>query len=91
MGVVAWLPMVAPRRILAGEFPDDFGPWACARFQNRDARDDFLVSVAHAQDSGWGAEALTGDALGARVRWRRGRFLRLNDLAYAHGGRIVFG
>ena len=50
-----------------------------------------LSPVAHAQDSGWGAEALTGDVRGARVRWRRGGFLRLNDLAYAHGGRIVLG
>jgi hypothetical protein len=29
------------------------------------------------------------DGLGAQVRWRPGRFLRLNDVAYAHGGRIV--
>jgi len=29
------------------------------------------------------------DDLGAEVRWRRGQFLRLNDVAYAHGGRIV--
>jgi hypothetical protein len=26
---------------------------------------------------------------GALVRWRPGQFLRLNDIAYAHGGRIV--
>jgi hypothetical protein len=25
----------------------------------------------------------------ARVRWRPGQFLRLNDVAYTHGGRIV--
>ena len=88
--MVAWGRMVVPRKILAGEFPDEFGPWAFAHFQSRGARDDFLDSVAHEQDSGWGAEALIGDARGVRVRWRRGRFLRLNDLAYAYGGRIVF-
>ncbi len=26
---------------------------------------------------------------GALVRWRPGQFLGLNDIAYAHGGRIV--
>jgi hypothetical protein len=83
--------MTSSRKILPGEFPDDFGPWAFAHFQSRGARDEFLDSVALAQGSGWGAEALTGDARGARVRWRRGWFLRLNDLAYAHGGRIVLG
>jgi hypothetical protein len=31
------------------------------------------------------------DGLGAQTRWRPGRFLGLNDLAYAHGGRIVVG
>jgi hypothetical protein len=29
------------------------------------------------------------DGLGAQVRWRPGRFLSLNDMAYAHGGRIL--
>jgi hypothetical protein len=29
------------------------------------------------------------DGLGAQVRWRPGRFSRLNDVAYAYGGRIV--
>jgi len=83
--------MVSSRKIPLGEIPDDFGPWAFAHFQNRGARDEFLSSVALAQDSCWRAEALLGDVRGARVRWRRGGFLRLNDLAYAYGGRIVFG
>jgi hypothetical protein len=81
--------MTHQRKIPVGELADDWGPWARARFQTRDARDGFLFSVAHTQDCGWGAEAMTDDALGANVRWRRGWFLRLNDLAYAHGGRIV--
>jgi hypothetical protein len=83
--------MASSRKIPPGEIPDDFGPWAFAHFQNRGARDNFLESVAHAHDAGWRAEALMEDGRGARVRWRRGGFLRLNDLAYAHGGRIVFG
>jgi len=29
------------------------------------------------------------DGLGAQVRWRPGRFLGLNDIAYSLGGRIV--
>jgi hypothetical protein len=74
-----------------GETSNDWGPWATARFQTERARDDFLCSVAHTADSGWGAEAMTADVRGAQVRWCRGRFLRLNDVAYAHGGRIVVG
>jgi hypothetical protein len=29
------------------------------------------------------------ESKGAMVRWRPGYFLDLNDIAYAHGGRIV--
>ena len=67
----------------------EWGPWTAARFQTEDARDGFVCSVADQHDGSWGAEAMPGDGLGARVRWRPGRFLRLNDVAYAHGGRIV--
>jgi hypothetical protein len=66
-----------------------WGPWAAVRFPTKDARDHFLLSVAHSTDSGWAAQAMTSDGLGAEVRWRPGSFLRLNDVAYAHGGRIV--
>jgi hypothetical protein len=69
----------------------DWGPWTAARFQTEDARDGFVRSVANAQDGGWDAEAMPDDGLGAQTRWRPGRFLGLNDLAYAHGGRIVVG
>jgi hypothetical protein len=67
----------------------DWRPWAVARFQTEDARDGFVCSVAGAQNSAWDAEVMLDDGLGARVRWRPGRFSRLNDVAYAYGGRIV--
>ena len=67
----------------------DWGPWTAARFQTEVARDGFVCSVADTQDGGWGAEVMPDDGLGAQVRWRPGRFLGLNDVAYAHGGRIV--
>lgn len=67
----------------------DWGPWTAAHFQSERSRNDFLWSVAHTAETGWGAEASTTDGRGAQVRWRRGGFLRLNDVAYAHGGRIV--
>jgi hypothetical protein len=83
--------MASSRKIPPEEIPIEWSTWACARFQSQDARDDFVTSVAHRQDAGWRAEALTRDVRGARVCWRKGCFLRLNDLAYAHGGRIVTG
>jgi hypothetical protein len=67
----------------------DWRPWAAARFQTEDARDGFVCSVANTQDGGWDAKVMPDDGLGAHVRWRPGRFSRLNDVAYAHGGRIV--
>lgn len=67
----------------------DWRPWAVAHFQTEDARDGFVSSVANALDAGWGAEVMPDDILGALVRWRPGRFLGLNDMAYTHGGRIV--
>jgi hypothetical protein len=75
------------KKPLAGELANLWGAWAPVRFQTVGARDDFLAFVAHTADSDWGAEAT--DGCGAQVRWRRGSFLRLNDAAYAHGGRIV--
>jgi hypothetical protein len=38
----------------------------------------------------WEAKPEPENDLGAWVRWRPGRFLRLNDLAFSHRGRIVF-
>jgi hypothetical protein len=69
----------------------DWGPWSAAWFQTEGARDEFICSVSNAQDRGWDAEAMRDDVLGAQARWRPGRFLDLNDVAYAHGGRIVVG
>lgn len=69
----------------------DWGPWSVARFQTEVARDRFVCSVANAQDSGWRAEVMPDDRLGANTCWQPGRFLSLNDVAYAHGGRIVVG
>src|SRR5882672_6886855 len=67
----------------------DLGPWTAARFQTELARDGFVSSIAAKHDEGWGAEVMTDDGLGAQVRWRQGRFLGLNDVAYAFGGKIV--
>jgi hypothetical protein len=67
----------------------DWRPWATARFQTEGARDGFVCSIANTHDGGWDAEVMPNDDLGAQVRWRPGRFGRLNDIAYAHGGRIV--
>jgi hypothetical protein len=41
------------------------------------------------QECGWRAEAVPDDGRGAQVRWLPRRFLGLNDIAYAHGGRII--
>ena len=69
----------------------DWCRWTAARFQTEVARDGFVCSVASTQDRGWDAEVMPDDGLGAQVRWRPGRFLGLNDMAYIHGGRIVVG
>jgi hypothetical protein len=68
----------------------DWGRWTPARFQTEVARDGFVCSVANDPERGWEAEVMPHDGLGAQVRWRPGRFLGLNDVAYVHGGRIVF-
>jgi len=77
------------RKIRVGNQSHDWGPWTAARFPDENSRDEFLTSVAHAEDDGWGAEAMPADGRGAHVRWHLGQFLRLNDVAYVHGGRIV--
>ena len=79
------------RKVPVSQLTDEFRPWAPVRFRTEGARDEFLHAVECTHNVAWGAEATTGDVLGARVRWRRGSFLPLNDLAYAHGGRILVG
>lgn len=68
---------------------NDWGPWTAAHFQSQAARDRFVCAVSITEESGRGAQAVLGDVRAAEVRWRPGQFLGLNDLAYAHGGRIL--
>ena len=41
------------------------------------------------EDNDVEVEAMNDESRGASVRWRPGKFLGLNDVAYAHGGRIT--
>jgi len=68
----------------------DFVPWTAAHFQSEDARDRFLSVVELQQTSEIEVAPMPDNRRGAWVRWRPGRFLGLNDVAYSHGGRIVF-
>jgi len=81
--------MVYARKPHRVDTSNDWGPLTAARFQTQDARDQFLRSVASKQDGDWVAEAMPDDGRGAQVRWHPGQFLGLNDIAYAHGGRIL--
>ena len=72
-----------------GDPPDDWGPWTAVRFLNEEARDRFVLAVASNVNDEWGAQPAFDDGLGAWVQWRSGRFLRLNDLALTHDGRII--
>jgi hypothetical protein len=68
----------------------EFLPWTAAHFQTEETRDRFLLLVAAtlpARDVE--VEPMVDEVRGALVRWRPGNFLSLNDVAYAHGGRIV--
>jgi len=77
------------KKVLAGDLPGDWGRSTAAHFPDQYDRDRFVLSVTTAVDSGWLAEPMLDDARGAWVRWRPGQFLRLNDVAYAHHGRIT--
>lgn len=81
--------MASTRKPGALEPPSDWSPWAAVRFPNERARFQFLRSVATREEKGWAAEPDVDDDRSALVRWRVGQFLRLNDLAYSLGGRIV--
>jgi hypothetical protein len=81
--------MTRTRKLPPVDPAHNWSPWSAARFQTEDARDGFLRSVADLQDDGWAAQAMPNEDRAAQVRWRPRRFLGLNDLAYAHGGRIL--
>ncbi len=67
----------------------DFVPWTAARFQTEEARDRFLSVVATRPTNEIEGKPMPDEGRGARVRWRPGQFLGLNDVAYTHGGRIM--
>ena len=67
----------------------DFVPWTAAHFQTAGARDRFLGAFAQQLSSEIEVKPMPDVGRGAWVRWRPGWFLDLNDIAYAHGGRIV--
>jgi len=66
-----------------------FVPWKTAHFQTQEIRDRFLHAAATLPARDVEVEPMHGEVRGALVRWRPGQFLRLNDIAYAHGGRII--
>jgi len=67
----------------------EFLPWTAAHFQSQERRDRFVDVAAILPVSDVEVEPMADEVRGARVRWRPGKFLGLNDLVYAHGGRIV--
>ena len=67
----------------------EFVPWATACFQTEEARDRFLRVAATLPASDVEVKPMHDESRRASVRWRPGKFLGLNDVAYAHGGRIA--
>jgi hypothetical protein len=66
-----------------------FVPWTATHFKTQKIRDHFIHAAANLPTSDVEVEPMLDEIRGALVRWRPGHFLRLNDIAYAHGGRIV--
>ena len=66
----------------------EFVRWTAAHFQTQETRDRFLRDAALLQTSDVEVEPMPDESRGALVRWRPGKFLGLNDIAHAHGGRI---
>ncbi len=66
----------------------DFVSWTTACFQTQEARDRFLRVAATLPASDVEVEPMYDESRSALVRWRPGKFLGLNDVAYAHGGKI---
>jgi hypothetical protein len=69
--------------------PTAFVPWAAAHFQTQEIRDRFLHAAATLPALDVEVAPMLDEVRGALIRWRPGQFLRLNDIAYAHGGRII--
>ena len=67
----------------------EFVPWTSACFRTEEARDRFLLAAATLPASDAEIRPMHDESRGAWVRWRQGKFLGLNDLAYAHGGKIA--
>lgn len=67
----------------------DFGPWTTAFFDTEEARDSFLRIAETRLANDVEVKSLSDHRRRAAVRWRPGKFLGLNDVAYAHGGRIL--
>jgi hypothetical protein len=67
----------------------DFLPWTTVHFRTREARDGFLQVASALPEKDVEVRPLQDECCGASVRWRPGKFLGLNDVAHAHGGRIV--
>ena len=74
----------SPERIPLSEMV----PWTAAHFPCKEARDRFLADVANLPINTVEVARMEEGTV-ALVRWRPGRFLSLNDIAHAHGGRIV--
>ncbi len=68
---------------------DEFVPWTTVCFQTQEARDRFLLAAATLPARDVEVAPMRDERRGASVRWRAGKFLSLNDVAYAHGGKIV--
>lgn len=64
-------------------------PWTEAHFPSEEARDHFLGVVAALPVGEVEGARMEEQERSALIRWRPGRFLGLNDIAYAHGGRII--
>ena len=68
----------------------EFLPWTAAHFQTQESRDRFLLLVAATLPAcDVEVEPMVDEIRGAFVRWRPGKFLGLNDVAYTYGGRIA--
>ncbi len=82
-------PERVPAHIGKHILPAEFVHWTSACFRTVEARDRFLAVAATLPASDVEVEPMSGESRGALVRWRPGKFLGLNDVAYAHGGKIA--